>query len=157
ARLSQVDTRWGSNFYDHSQTETIAELGCALTSLTMALNFVGSNYDPGTLNQFMIKNDSDYIGSAVNWGPATRDASAGTMKFHAFRSSSAQVLEENLCKGFPVIVGVNGNKHFVLVTGKQGNQFLIKDPGYATRTTLDAYNNQFETRGYVADPPGDIS
>src|SRR5205823_3410149 len=47
--------------------------------------------------------------------------------------------------------------HFVLVTGKRGNQFLIADPGFSGRTTLDDYNNQFQTRGFVSDPPGDIS
>ncbi len=153
---------WAGDSYDHSKTLTVRQKGCALTSLTMALNFAGQPYTPGTLNTFMKDTDSDFKGTSVNWDAATRDASGGLLKFFSNRSSSTAALEKSLCNGHPVIVGVNLDAngtpgHFVLVTGKQGDQFLINDPGHSDRTTLDAYGNQFETRGYVADPPGDIS
>lgn len=78
----------------------------------------------------------------------------------------------------PVIVGVKGVNsscvpsgtfpaegtpgHYVLITGKQvdagGNaHYSIVDPGCASNTSLDVYNNEFATRGVVKDPPGDIS
>ena len=106
------------------------------------------------LNTFMASTDSDYVGLGVNWEPATRDASGGVGRFRAFRSSLTETLEDTLCRGFPVVVGVNNNSHFVLVTGKRGEQFLINDPRYAERTTLDAYGNRFETRGYVDQAGG---
>jgi hypothetical protein len=159
--LSQGDPSWASDLYDHSSTLTIQRKGCGLTSLAMALTFAGASYNPGQLNYFMKNHDSDFDGLSVYWDPATRDASNGPLKFFGFRSSDPSRLEDALCQGHPVIVGVNIVNgipgHFVLVTGKQGNQYLINDPGHSDRTTLDAYNNQFETRGYVADPPGDIS
>jgi hypothetical protein len=154
-RLSQGgNAPWANNLYDHSSTATIRELGCALTSLSMALNFVGLANDPGSLNEFMTQTDNDYNGTSVNWGCATRDRSNGSLRFNGFRSRTTQALDDALCQGSPVIVGVNLNAngvpgHFVLVTGKQGDQYLIADPGFGGRTTLDSYNNQFETRGSV--------
>ena len=159
-RLSQGgNAPWANDLYDHSSTSTIRELGCALTSLSMALNFDGLANDPGSLNQFMRETDNDYVGTSVNWGPATRDRSNGSLRFNAFRSRSTQDLDDALCQGRPVIVGVNLSAngvpgHFVLVTGKRGDQYLIADPGFAGRTTLNSYNNQFETRGYVFSSSG---
>jgi Peptidase_C39 like family len=175
-RLSQGNPQWASDLYDHSSTYTIREIGCALTSLSMALNSAGittiphgSPNDPGWLNEFMAATDTDYSGLSVNWGPATRDASSDTMKFHFSNINSindwqgaTQYLNKALCQGGnPVIVGVNLDQqgtpsHFVVVTGKQGNDYTIADPGYS-KTTLSQYNNKFVTRGFVADPSGDIS
>jgi hypothetical protein len=161
--FSQGDADWARDLYDHSSTLTVKQKGCALTSLTMGLNFAGLPYTPGQLNTFMKETDHDFAGTSVNWDAATRDASGGTLKFFGTRSRSTDTLKKLLCKdgGHPIIVGVNlgpnGPGHFVLVTGQENGQFLINDPGHSDRTTLDAYGNQFETRGYVADPPGDIS
>jgi hypothetical protein len=173
-RLSQAG--WAAyDPYDHSTT-TIQARGCALTSLSMALRTAniatladGLTNNPGTLNQFMSTNDTDYYGTAVNWGPATRDASGGHVKFHfgIFDSTdnaqaATQYLDDTVCRlNKPVIVGVELDSggtpsHFVVVTGKQGSDYTIADPGFA-RTTLTAYDNEFVTRGFVADPSGDIS
>jgi hypothetical protein len=156
-RLSQGDPVWGADTYDRSG-QTISQLGCALTSLSMALNFAGILNTPRSLNTFMIQTDQDYSGSGVNWPPAVKDRSNGTLRFQALRASTAEQLESALCSGFPVIVGVdlkadlNGKiapTHFVLVTGKNGTQFLIADPGHAERTTLDDYQNIYSIRGVV--------
>ncbi len=167
--LSQGNPQWAANLYDHSGSLTIQQKGCGLTSLSMALNAAGIVNNPGGLNQFMTQTDTDYKGLEVNWGPATRDASGGTLKLHARRISSLtdsasamQYLDDTICRqAHPVIVGVNLNakgipEHFVVVTGKQENDFQIADPGFSN-TKLSQYNNKFETRGFVADPPGDIS
>jgi len=168
-RESQGDPRWASNLYDHSSTLTIQNKGCALTSLSMALNIAGASNDPGTLNQTMASTDTDYSGLGVNWGPATRDASGGTLKFHSQRIDSTvdlqgaqNYLDNVVCQQHhPVIVGVNLNdqgtpRHFVIVTGKKNGDYQIADPGFS-RTALSDYDNEFVTRGFVADPPGDIS
>ncbi|MFO0795599.1 MAG: C39 family peptidase [Candidatus Brocadiaceae bacterium] len=154
---------WGDNLYDHSSLFTIRQKGCALTSLAMALTAAGITQDPGSLNEFMAKTKNDYVELGVNWEPATRDASGGKLKFHQTRINSVidlqramDYLDNAVCQqGYPVIVGVNLDVkgipgHFVLVTGKQGNDFQIADPGYE-KTKLSEYNNKFETRGFVAD------
>jgi hypothetical protein len=47
------------------------------------------------------------------------------------------------------------SSHFVLVTGPDGSTFDINDPGNSKATNLNFYNNDFEVRGYVKDPPDD--
>lgn len=151
-RLSQGDPAWANNTYD-SSNQSIKQLGCALTSLSMALSFAGVVTDPGSLNTFMTQTDNDFVGTAVNWPATVRDRSGSTLRYQALTSSTPQQLQSALCAGFPVIAGVSLSGgvpgHFVLVTGKSGNRFLIADPGFASRTTLDDYQNQFSIRGVV--------
>jgi PKD repeat protein len=160
--FSQGDPRWAGNTYGTSQA-TIQQRGCALACLAMALTNVGIATDPGTLNTLM-NNDNDFVGgNNINWDAATRDASGGTLEFHAHRAvADFQYLGQTLAGGHPVIVGVNLNAggspgHYVLVTGVENGQFLINDPGHADATTLGYYNNNFETRGYVGGATGDFS
>ncbi len=158
--FSQGDPRWAADSYAGS-TFTIQQKGCALSSLAMAINYAGVATDPAALNTLM-SNDGDFVGTGVNWDAATRDASDDTLEFHAYRTTDIQYLSQILSMGYPVIVGVNLNAkgqpgHFVLVTGVENGSFVINDPGHADATTLDYYDNDFETRGYVSDPTGDIS
>lgn len=174
-RLSQGGTApWANDVYDTSNLR-IRALGCALTCLAMALNHAGVATNPGVLNVFMIQNGG-YQGRSVVFRTATQQVAAAqsdpilsSLKFHDRRINSLSdpdeaidYLEDIVCKqGFPVVVGVDLDaqgdpQHYVLVTGKQGDEFTIADPGFAGRTTLSSYPN-FETRGHVADPPGDIS
>ncbi len=81
-REGQADLPWGPNLYDHSPVFKISKLGCAMTALSMSLNFVGVTNDPGTLNAFMSRNGStDFSGLGVNWIPTTTDASSPTSPF----------------------------------------------------------------------------
>src|SRR6266576_2784521 len=78
---------------------TIYQLGCALTSLSMALNFGGVPTDPGSLNQFMIQHDTDYSNASVNWGPTTKDISILSGKkisFQGKRLNSRSSLDYSL-------------------------------------------------------------
>jgi PKD repeat protein len=159
-RFSQGNPSWATNTYD-SSAFTIQQKGCALSCLAMALEYEGIMTDPGALNTLMIA-DNDFVGTSVNWDAATRDASDDTLEFHAYRTTDFQFLSQTLANGYPVIAGVNLNAdgvptHFVLVTGYQNGQYLINDPGHADATNLAYYNNQFETRGYVGDPAGNVS
>lgn len=104
-----------------------------------------------------------------------RDISKGELKLNTSvgtspiaGSPSIHDLDSVLQKGFPVIVGVGVTQlgdgrlqpsHYVLVTGRRSNgDYQIIDPGHVDRTSLSqAYHDNFTIRGYVADPPGDIS
>ena len=159
-RFSQGDPSWGANPYATS-AYTIGQKGCALSSLAMALNFSGETTDPGVLNEFLKATPGGFVGSSVNWTIATSKYSSGSAKFVWKKQNSRQdesaarrYLETILCeKRLPIIVGVDLNpsgkrEHFVLVTGQDGGDFTIADPGYASRTKLSFYGD-FETRGYV--------
>jgi len=158
--LSQGNPLWSNNIYGGSPC-TIQAQGSALCCMAMALNYEGIATDPAALNTLM-NNDNDFVGASVNWDAATRDASADTLEFHAYRTSYLQYLSQILADNYPVIVGVNLNAagvptHYVLVTGYHNGQYLINDPGDANATTLAYYTNNFETRGYVAAEAGDVS
>jgi hypothetical protein len=78
--------------------------------------------------------------------------------------SAKQVLDVALCGSnpHPVIVAVTGSDgsypgHFVLVTGRDGDTYMIADPATGTMRTLGDYGDKFQTRGSVVDPPSDIS
>jgi PKD repeat protein len=156
----QGNSLWSNNTYD-SSAFTIQQKGSALCCLAMALAYEGIQTDPAALNTLM-NNSNDFVGTSVNWDAATRDASADTLEFHAYRTTDLQYLSQILANHYPVIVGVNLNAagvptHFVLVAGYHNGQYLINDPGHAEATTLAYYNNQFETRGYVGGQLGNVS
>jgi hypothetical protein len=149
--LSQDDAQWAADPYDNSGAYAIQDKGSALACLSMALNYAGVSNDPGTLNNLLTV-QNDFIGTAINWDPATRDASGDTLEFHAYRTSDVNYLSQTLANGYPIIVGVNLNfegapSHFVLVIGEQNGSFVINDPGQADAKNLTAFGNAFETRG----------
>ena len=155
--FTQNDPAWKTHLLDHSTTVRIWDKGCAVTALAMATDFVGDPFNPDILNSYM-KALGGFVngGLSVNWPTATSKTSGGHNKFHPFRTSSTSDLDDVLCMGFPVIVGVKLSAgvpgHFVIVTGKQGNEFLINDPAFnATtnnKTKLSDYGS-FESRGFV--------
>jgi hypothetical protein len=163
---------------DTSTNCKIQKLGCALTAVAMALRFKGIPLDPGTLNDFMkqdgLFNENRDV-EIDSTAQATSKAFGMKLKLNAGSSGNSRStteLRQLVCKGapseVPVIVGVhltsNAAKtefvphHYDLVIGvteEGGEQFQIVDPGHHNTTVLDP--NDFVIRGYIADPPGDIS
>ena len=133
--------------------QTIWGKGCALTALTMALNYPAGSINPRSLNNLLITNDAGFNGVNLLFDVATRLASGNARKFHAFESGSTNDnIEEALCQGLPAIVRVDvpPGHHYVVVTGKVGGKYLINDPAFG-KTTLDQYPNPV-ARGYVTTP-----
>lgn len=132
AHESQVDARWAKDTYDDSAPLTVGEEGCALTVLSMALNFAGLANDPGSLNRFMSETDHDYDSGFVAWDAATQDASSPGSPFVSTKklrfaslvggrldsrndsisnpAGAFKQLNDELCSPdhHPVIVGVQG-------------------------------------------------
>ena len=70
---------WGALPYDQLGGETIAGRGSALTSLNMALNFLGQSWNPATLNSLLDSVPGGYTSrGSVNWGPATAATIGGS-------------------------------------------------------------------------------
>ncbi|MGD2152401.1 MAG: C39 family peptidase [Gemmatimonadales bacterium] len=167
-RLSQGGaSEWANDQYDSLEGKTISQKGCALTSLTMALNFAGLDIDPGQLNEWMVEAGSFNPKGHVLWADGARQQAGDTrLKWgHVPEGVTLGQLAQQLCAiGHPIILAVKGSSgeigtHFVLATGVENGRIKIADPGHYDRTFLDhdAYDNEFEPRGYVKDPPGDIS
>src|SRR5947207_2282416 len=178
---SGVVQPWACDIYNHaygtqssrycaaSPTQfRIAQMGCALTGLTMSLNAVGLSLDPGTLNSFMLQPQHAYDfgpDHGVSFDTTVNDVASSygkTLNWTWFTGTSVQDLRNTLCSAdVPIIVGVDltvnqANQpipgHYVLVTGWDGTQFQIADPGFPDKTSLLAYGNQFIGAGYVTDP-----
>jgi hypothetical protein len=184
--FSQEDSRWSGIAYDHTD-ETIGDGGCALTALAMALSAVGVYVDPDALNDQLTNRPGMYVPfdkkgcptslecGGLLWGQAAASASNGRLKLFpmqinaSLNPAAAQAafnyLDSALCTAIPhpVIIGVRGSdgalpSHYELVTGKVGITYTVLNPGFTNpSTTLDRYGTEFVTRGFIADPPGDLS
>jgi Peptidase_C39 like family len=157
---TQNDPAWGGQVYD-STVHTIADKGCALTSLAMALTFAGSTVNPGALNDTMKDNTGYYAGSSVHWLNTTEGFSGNSLRWTYLQDlgGDRDRLAQEVCGGNPVVVWVpslvvTGGSHFVVVTGAPDDatpqtplsEFGIVDPA-GIETTLEAYGD-FVLRGY---------
>ena len=128
--FAQADQRWGQSQLAGGSTTLGAE-GCAVASAAMVLASYGAEVDPGTLNQFLRGNGGFTRQGWLYWEKAAEfpDASAE----HIYEADASHFLIDwNLLRGNPVIVRLrypNGITHFVVIVGKQGYEYLIRDPG----------------------------
>jgi hypothetical protein len=123
---------------------TIANKGCALTSATMVLDYHGVNVDPPTLNTWLINNQGYNLMGDIYWRAVSRYASSvgSTVSFRGTQGN----LENSICYYGPQIIGVKGNCHWVLSTGRDSARttYNINDPNGGVQTTLAAkYNNTY--------------
>jgi hypothetical protein len=169
----QLDPNWAALPYDHltGPVDSIGHWGCALLALNYALNAAGENLDPVSLNtlmdafgDFSPPGRKPGSGGAVLFGQAVEDVAAGNLKFDVSKQDedTTQALDSYLCSSNPrpVIVQVtnptSGHQHYVVVTGKAGNDYSIVDPGYLNppRTSLSFYGSDFTVTGVVTKPSG---
>ena len=125
----QSDPAWGHDQLGQS-VHTMGQVGCAVTSTAMVMKFYGIDVDPGRLNVFL----RDHAGYDENndliWeGPPVM---APDKVRHVYEDlPSYYLIDSNLSRGNPVIVRLHlpsGWTHFVVVMGKQGFDYLIRDP-----------------------------
>ena len=96
----------------------------------MVMKFYGIDTDPGRLNSFLLGNGGFTEDSDLIWeGPAK--LAPGRVR-HAYEDlPSYYLIDSNLRHGNPVIVRLrlpSGWTHFVVIMGKQGFDYLIRDP-----------------------------
>lgn len=133
-------------------------------------------------NDYSDNHDVMFATTTLDVSDATRAQRGGKLLFFDKSLSGSTLagdLKNAVCQGHPVIVAVppvagcivqsgSPGGHYVLVTGEHddlaGNpHFDINDPGCVLGsgsippiTSLDAYSNNFEIRGFVSDP-SDVS
>lgn len=150
--LRQIDPLWKDVEYDRAQgwssVPTIGRWGCALTSLTMLLQYYGFDMMPNgeplrpdTLNKWLVDQPDGYVGQGlVNWWAAAR-LSRILSDQYTTPQRKLPVLEfsfqgvpwdetalAQLALEQPMIVQVPG--HFALIHGYETstNDFFIADP-----------------------------
>ena len=128
----QGDPAWGHEPVGRS-VHTMGQVGCAVTSATMILKFYGIDTDPGRMNSFLRDHGGYTEDNDLIWeGPA---ALAPAQVRHVYEDlPSYYLIDSNLLQHNPVIVRLRlagGMTHFVVIMGKQGFDYLIRDPSQA--------------------------
>jgi len=126
----QADERWGGEFLGPTGNTLGAE-GCALTSAAMVLASYGIDTDPQRLNAFLKTNEGYTERGWIYWEKAAELAPERI--WHAYEDlPTYHLIDANLLAGNPVIVRVhrpNSMTHFVVIAGKDGFDYLTRDPG----------------------------
>ncbi len=145
---------WGSDFMGDSRA-LIADNGCILCCVAMALAYHGVDTDPRRLDRALIKAEAylplDYAGERI--GRIGFDFGAVPRLFPeikrveqrgVFRAASdAEYARQAIASGLPVVLVVTSPKgfnHAVLAVGFSGDDFVIADPlDQATRSLRQGY------------------
>ena len=128
--FAQADPKWATQRLGPTPGSLGAE-GCAVTSAAMVLASYGADLDPGRLNTFLKTNGGFTDRGWLHWEKASEyPPSVAT---HAYEDDASHFLIDwNLLNGNPVIVRLrypDGITHFVVIVGKNGHEYLIRDPG----------------------------
>jgi hypothetical protein len=127
--FQQNDPHWSEQLLGNT-IDTLGQAGCAVTSAAMVLRAYGVDTDPQRLNAYLTTH-LGYVGDGwLVWERVSGVTGEQVQKAYE-DLPSYQLIDDNIRKGNPVIVRIhlrNGTTHFVVVVGKQGWDYLIRDP-----------------------------
>jgi hypothetical protein len=128
----QSDERWSDDpLGGVPDNGTLGGQGCAVAAAAMVFKFYGIETDPQQLNWFLTAVDGYTERGWLYWDRAAWLAPDRLR--HVYEDlPSYQLIDSNLAHGNPVIVRVrlaSGITHFVVVAGKNGFDYLVRDPG----------------------------
>ena len=132
----QGDPQWGGDSLAET-SDSLADVGCAVASAAMALASRGVDTAPGRLNDFLQKTKGGYTPEGwIYWEKAAEVApeQVGTLLPHYEDAPSHFLIDWNLLRDNPVIARVrypSGITHFVVICGKHGFEYIVRDPGEA--------------------------
>ncbi|MGI5874310.1 MAG: S-layer homology domain-containing protein [Bacillota bacterium] len=148
----QSDPRWGGNKMGSS---TIAKAGCLVTSVSILLvgsgaekdSYLAGDFDPGVFVKWL-NNNGGFIGAGLVWGAVekfepkfklyTDTRSSGSNFSSLSKSAKISAISGHLRAGRFIVICVHnpstGNTHWVAVDEVDGDDVLICDPGYRTKT-----------------------
>lgn len=104
--------------------------GCAVSSAAMVLSHYGMDLDPRRLNSFLRENNGYEGRGWLRWESAAEFTPGLVEKAYEDLPSHA-LIDWNLLRGNPVIIRIrrpDGITHFVVIVGKRGFDYLIRDP-----------------------------
>jgi hypothetical protein len=140
----QRDEQWKNETIGSG--ETLAKVGCTVSSLAMALEHYGVPFTPKTLNDALKRNDGYTRRGWLQWNAVSR-VSGGKVSVRVLSRPTHGELDTALEARHPVLVKVFINRvipHWVLVVGKEGAEYLMRDP-------LDDGKNLKRLSGYRSD------
>ena len=128
----QGDERWSADALGGvPENGTLGSAGCAVAAAAMVFLSYGIETDPQQLNWFLTAVGGYTEEGWIYWERAAWLAPDDVQ--HVYEDlPSYQLIDSNLARGNPVIVRVrfsSGVTHFVVIAGKQGFDYLVRDPG----------------------------
>lgn len=128
----QGDERWRVDpIGGVPENGTLGSVGCAVAAAAMVFQSYGIDTDPQQLNWFLTDKGGYTERGWLYWERAAWWAPDRVQ--HVYEDlPSYQLIDSNLARGNPVIVRVrysSGITHFVVIAGKEGFDYLIRDPG----------------------------
>jgi len=157
--FAQNDPRWAEAKLGDTPGTLGAE-GCAVASAAMVLASYGADVDPGRLNEHLRGNEG-YTGRGwLYWEKASTYPPA--VAEHVYEDDASHFLIDwNLLRGNPVIVRLrypSGVTHFVVIVGKSGREYLVRDPGAGHARGLyflSEFGSPIEALRFYEKLPGD--
>lgn len=139
AYYSQRDARWANQTIGYS-SENILDVGCLLTSVAMVAKKNGSDVTPSNI----ASDTSRFFGNTAYM----RLPWAGVAgKSYSSISTSDSSITGELNNGNYVIVGVggcsSGGSHFVVLTKKDGDDYIMHDPIYGPDLKFSSHYSNF--------------
>ncbi len=132
--FAQDDPRW-SGLRLGVSADTLGDEGCAVTSGAMVAAFYGVKTDPNRLDAFLTRTGGLDKEGYIDWN-ALPAIAPDRFKLIYNGGASYQLIDKSLLAGNPVIVVIpllKGAYHFVVIVGKEGRDYLIRDPAAAGR------------------------
>jgi hypothetical protein len=158
--LRQGDEKWRIDpIGGVPENGTLGSVGCAVAAAAMVFQSYGIDTDPQQLNWFLTDKGGYTDRGWLYWERAAWWAPDRVQ--HVYEDlPSYQLIDSNLARGNPVIVRVrysSGITHFVVIAGKEGFDYLIRDPGAGAAKGLyplrELGSNIEALRFYEALPP----
>lgn len=125
----QNDPRWATDKIGGSG-ETIRGVGCAMCSVASAALHLGEKTDPGTFNQSLISTGGYTTQGWLVWSAVT-EVFEQRIEVSVLSHPSHAAMDRALERGeYPVVKFIlpAGIPHWVVVVGKEGQEYLVQDP-----------------------------
>jgi len=148
-QFSQKDAQWASDKLGTSSV-TIGAYGCLITAASMICKYFGKNTDPGKINKDLIAVDGYESGNLLKYNAITTIYPDIVVDWNYFLSNPGDaVIDEILVQEIPVIAQVDYNpntsaldQHWVVIVGKENDEYLIVDPIDGSTAYLSRYANK---------------
>ena len=135
----QTDPRWAKQQIGGSG-ETLSRVGCTICCVAMVLNSYGVSLTPHELNEALKLADGYTASGLLKWDSVPRLTKGRVLPFY-IGSPDVEKIDSALKNGHPVIAKVmlrNLIQHWVLIVGKEGTEYLVRDPLNPEITKLSA-------------------
>jgi hypothetical protein len=141
--LGQQDPSWASVPLGTSLTDTIGSSGCVISSVAMLLGYYGVKVSPAQINSWLTAN-AGYVGDDNFLWNEVDPLGSGRVSFIGWYGADLDVVNAQLSIGQPVIaeVSLNGNQHFLLLTGFSATGYWMNDPWFGDHANFsDRYGD----------------